>query len=172
MMLDTRVTISAERYEQLTIGWGKREVEHQKEVSRLTCYLRAIGDAFEPFSFTGPTIEWKDLPEAITGLKADAEFGALVRAKYLSYVSKCNDVNASPYSLDLWLEERCPPDVGPVIDEQNELDRRLGTLVRKMPEGFTLAHRVDFGWVLEDIYNRTSGACQSPEQAFERGPIV
>lgn len=54
-------------------------------------------------------------------------------------------------------------------------DTELGALVRKMPEGFALRHIAndDKGlWVLQDCYGRTSGDCETPDEAFLRGPRV
>jgi hypothetical protein len=57
------------------------------------------------------------------------------------------------------------------LPPMNRADAELGALVRKMPETFFVYHGED-GWYLKDGYGRTSGFCETPEQAFERGPTL
>jgi hypothetical protein len=66
---------------------------------------------------------------------------------------------------------RAMPKEAQLLPPINQADAELGALVRKMPEGFSLLHRPNM-WVLEDVYGRTSGACKTVEEAFQRGPTL
>lgn len=48
----------------------------------------------------------------------------------------------------------------------------LGDLVARMPEAFNLSHHPDGHWFLIDGYGRGSGLCETPQEAFLRGPAV
>jgi hypothetical protein len=66
---------------------------------------------------------------------------------------------------------RAMPKEAQLLPPINRADAELGALVRKMPETFFVYHGED-GWYLKDGYGRTSGFCETPEQAFERGPTL
>jgi hypothetical protein len=146
--------------------------------------------------------EWERLSEAalkVSPLKAEAEAltAQLHKARELNDVLLENPDNVSYMSKDThhYLCEQLgvPKDSGlfqPIMDIKadaekwrampkeaqllppiNQADAELGALVRKMPEGFSLLHRPNM-WVLEDVYGRTSGACKTVEEAFQRGPTL